>query len=74
MGTHTIDIEPKWEDLFRIMCDLHVDPKSISKEEFFESFRRPMELMDEIRQAQKAGKSKVIFEFTDKTSMTVKIE
>jgi len=74
MTTHKIDIEPKWEDLFRIMCNLHVNSKSISKEEFFESFRRPMALMDEVRQAQKAEKSKVIFEFTDKTSMEMTIE
>jgi len=74
MGTHTVDIEPKWEDLFRIMCDLHVNSKSINKDEFFESFRRPMALMDEIRQAQKAGKSKVIFEFTDETGMEMTIE
>lgn len=69
-----VDLEPKWEDLFRTMCDLHVDSKAMSSKEFFESFQRPMAVMDEIRQAQKAGKSRVIFEFISETSMNITIE
>lgn len=65
MTDHVIDLEPKWADLLRYFLD---NPKN------YDILKPCAETMDTIRQAQKEGKKRVIFEFVNNKETNIIIE
>lgn len=61
MTEHTINIEPKWIDLGRLMI----------KPEFEGELDKPLQIADIVRQAQKKGVKKLIFTM-DKENINIK--
>jgi len=64
----TIDLEPTWSDVCSMLKTGHI------KHEDADLLLPACEIADTVRQAQKKGKKRVIFEFVDDKKTQVKIE